>query len=242
MKKAGEIHGITMAELKKYVYPGIKTRELDKIAEEVIIKKGAYPSFKGYKVDGMPDFPGSICTSVNEEVIHGVPSDVTLKDGDIISIDLGIYLNGYHADGARTFPVGKVSETARKLIEVTEASFFEGIQFALPGFFIKDISASIQDYVESKGFTVVRDFVGHGIGQNMHEEPQIPNYRTLKRGPKLEKGMTLAIEPMVNEGSFKVTTKPGNWRVQTADGKLSAHYENTIVITEEKPLIITLFE
>jgi methionyl aminopeptidase len=242
MRKAGEIHGKTMLELKKHIYPGIKTIELDKIAESMVLKHGAYPSFKGYKVEGMPDFPGSICTSLNEQVIHGIPGEDTLQDGDIVSIDLGVYFDGYHADGARTFPVGTVSESAQKLIEVTKHSFFRGMEFAKPGLFIRDISCAIQDYVESYGYTVVRDFVGHGIGETMHEEPQIPNYRTSKRGPKLEKGMTLAIEPMVNEGTYKVITEKGSWKVQTADGKLSAHYENTIVITDDSPLIITLYE
>lgn len=240
MRRAGRVHALLMEEMKQYVVPGVKTIELDKIAESFIKAHNGYPSFKGYKVPGMPEFPGSICSSVNNEVIHGVPGKRVLKDGDIISIDIGVYLDGYHADGARTFCVGNISPLAKRLIDVTKQSFYEGIKLAVSGNWIRDISEGIQRYVEENGFSVVRDFVGHGIGEVMHEEPQIPNYAGKKRGPKLQKGMTLAIEPMVNEGSYRVDTSNNSWRVVTSDGKLSAHYENTIVITENEPEILTI--
>lgn len=242
MKRAGRVHQIVMEEIRKNTLPGVTTLELDTIAFESIQKHAAIPSFKGYFVQGLPPFPGSICASVNEEVIHGIPSNRILNDGDIISVDLGVFLDGYHADGARTFSVGTVGDNAKKLIEVTEASFFEALKFLRPGNWLIECSAAIQDYVESNGYSIVRDFVGHGIGESMHEEPQIPNYRTRKRGPKLEPGMALAIEPMVNEGTHLVHAKADAWDVVTQDGKLSAHYENTVVITEEDPIVLTLLE
>ena len=238
-RKAGEVHAIVMEEIRKNTVSGVKTIELDRIAEETIRKYGATPSFKGYKPQGMPAYPASICASVNEEVVHGIPGNRKLVDGDILSVDVGVYLNGYHADAARTFPVGTVSEEALRLIQVTEESFYIGIKEAMAEKWLVDISAAIQHHIESNGFTVVRDFVGHGIGQVMHEEPQIPNYKTERRGPKLEPGMTLAIEPMVNVGTHKVKIMPNQWTVVTQDCKLSAHYENTIAITENEPLILT---
>lgn len=240
MRKSGEIHFMVMEEIRKNVLPGIRTIDLDRIAEDLIKRHKATPSFKGYKVKGMPGFPASLCISLNNEVIHGIPSKKTiLKDGDIVSIDLGVFLNGYHADGARTFAVGNVSDEAKKLINVTEESFYRGIEKAREGSWLRDISANIQEYVESQGFSIVRDFVGHGIGQEMHEDPQIPNYYTNRRGPRLEKGMALAIEPMVNQGTHEVKTFENSWKVVTKDGKLSAHYENTIVITDNEPLNLT---
>lgn len=240
MRRAGRVHALLMEEIKKNVVPGVKTIELDKIAENYIKANGGYPSFKGYKVAGLPAFPGSICASVNNEVIHGIPGNTVLKEGDIISIDIGVYLDGYHADGARTFAVGNISPLAKKLIDVTKESFYKGIENAVHGNWLRDVSTAIQNHVEASGFSIVRDFVGHGIGEQMHEEPQIPNYRTKKRGPRLETGMTLAIEPMVNEGTYKVDSDNSTWRVVTSDGKLSAHYENTIVITENEPEILTI--
>lgn len=239
MRRAGRVHALLMQELKKSVAPGVKTIELDKIAEKFIKANGGYPSFKGYQVAGLPAFPGSICTSVNNEVIHGIPGETVLKEGDIISIDIGVYLDGYHADGARTFPVGNISILAKRLIEVTRQSFYEGIAKAVQGNWLRTVSETIQNHVEENGFSVVRDFVGHGIGEQMHEAPQIPNYADKKRGPRLEKGMTLAIEPMVNEGTYHVNTPENTWKVVTSDGKLSAHYENTIVITDNEPEILT---
>ena len=235
MKIAGRITGETLNLLETKIDVGISTKELDKIAEDYIRSKGAVPSFKGYG-----GFPASICASVNEEVIHGIPGKKILKNGDIISIDVGAYINGFHGDAARTFIVGDVSDEAKKLIEVTRQSFFEGIKFAKEGSHLHQISAAVQEYVESNGFSVVRDYVGHGIGSDMHEAPQIPNYKTNSRGPRLCKGMTLAIEPMVNAGDFKVKVLADKWTVVTKDKRLSAHYENTILITDGEPEILTL--
>jgi methionyl aminopeptidase len=242
MRKAGEVLAVALEKVREAVQPGVTTLELDRIAEEYIREHHGTPSFKGYKshFPGAVDYPGSICASVNNEVVHGIPSLKPLKDGDIISIDIGVYLNGFHADAARTFPVGRISEGTERLINVTRQSFFEGIRYAVPGKRIIDISAAIQDHVEQNGFTVVQEYVGHGIGKDMHEEPQIPNYRTREKGPRLQSGMTLAIEPMVNEGSYKVKLLDNKWTVVTTDGSLSAHYENTIVVTENDPMILTL--
>lgn len=239
MKRSGEVLAIVMEELKRNAVPGIKTIELDRIAEAAIRKHAGEPSFKGYKVPGLPAFPASICASINEEVVHGIPDNRKLVEGDIISIDLGVFLGGYHADAARTFAVGNISEEAQKLIDVTKESFYKGILHAYPSKMLGEISVSIQEHIESNGFSVVRDFVGHGIGQVMHEEPQIPNYKTERRGPKLSTGMTLAIEPMVNIGTYEVKILKNRWTVATKDGKLSAHYENTIAITDNEPLILT---
>lgn len=240
MKRAGEIVAIAHEKIKEAVKPGITTLELDKIAEETIRKNGAIPSFKGYQgLPGAVDYPASICASVNNEVVHGIPGLKMLKDGDIISVDIGAYINGYHGDAARTYPVGKISEKAGRLIEVTRQSFYEGIKHAVTGKRIVDISIAIQEYVEKHGYSVVREYVGHGIGRDMHEAPQIPNYRTRERGPRLEPGMTLAIEPMVNEGSYNVKLLENKWTVVTIDGSLSAHYENTIAIADAEPIILT---
>ena len=193
MKIAGEILALTHEKVREAIKPGITTSELDRIAEEFIRKNGAVPSFKGYKgLPGAIDYPASICSSVNNEVVHGIPGLRVLKDGDIISVDIGTYINGYHSDAARTFPVGKISESTERLINVTKQSFFEGIKKAVPGNRIIDISVAIQEYVEKNGYSVVREYVGHGIGKEMHELPQIPNYRSRERGPRLEAGMTLA--------------------------------------------------
>ena len=241
MKRACEVVAIAHELVREAVKPGVTTQELDRIANQYIRKQNAIPSFMGVKsmVPGGIDFPATICASVNNEVIHGIPGLRLLKDGDIISVDIGANLNGFHADAARTIPVGNVSDKAMKLIEVTEQSFFEGIKHAVVGKRIVDISTAIQEYVESFGYSVVREFVGHGIGRDMWEAPQIPNYRTRERGPRLEAGMTLAIEPMVNEGKYQVTMLENNWTVVTADGSLSAHYENTIAITDAEPIIMT---
>ena len=236
MREAGKINAEVLELLKSYIKPGISTKELDKIAFDFIKSKDAIPSFKGYG-----GFPATICASVNNQLIHGIPSDIILKEGDIISIDVGTYKNGFHADAARTFPVGNISKEANKLIEVTEQSFFEGIKFAKVGYYLYDISDSIEKYVENNGFSIVRDYVGHGIGKNLHEDPQVPNYRPFgKKGPKLIKGMTLAIEPMVNFGAKDIKVLQDGWTVVTKDGSLCAHYENTILITEEEPEILTL--
>lgn len=235
MKRAGKVVSDTLSRIEEIIKPGITTVEIDKIAEEIILKQGAKPSFKGYS-----GFPASICASVNEEVVHGIPDTRILQEGDIISIDCGAMLNGYHGDAARTFGVGKISRDAAKLIQVTEDSFFQGFKQAIIGNRLTDISHEIQRYVESFGFSVVRDYVGHGIGRSIHEEPEIPNFGRPGRGPRLVRGMVLAIEPMVNMGKYNVKTLQNEWTVITDDGSLSAHYENTIVILEEGPEILTM--
>lgn len=235
MRIAGRITGEVLNLLETKVCAGISTLELDRIAEDYIRKQGAVPSFKGYG-----GFPATICASINEEIIHGIPSKRTLKDGDIISIDVGAYINGFHGDAARTFPVGEISDEAKKIIDVTKQSFFEGIKFAKSGNHLHQISGAVQEYVEANGFSVVRDYVGHGVGSEMHEAPQIPNYKVNSRGPRLCKGMTLAIEPMVNAGDYRVKVLADKWTVVTKDKRLSAHYENTILITDGEPEILTL--
>ena len=240
MRKAGYIVAMAHRRIEELIAPGITTKDLDRAAEEVIVKLGGIPSFKGVPNPyGGIDFPASICASVNHEVIHGIPNDIPLKEGDIVSIDIGAIYDGFHGDAARTYEVGAVSPEARRLIAVTRESFYKGIEMAREGMRIRDISLAIQQYVEENGYSVVREFVGHGIGKEMHEEPQIPNYVTRERGPRLQKGMTLAIEPMVNEGHWAVDLLKNNWTVVTRDRKLSAHYENTIAITENEPEILT---
>lgn len=235
MRVAGKIVAETLEKLKEVIEPGITTRELNRIAEEYIRSNNGIPAFLGYN-----GYPASICTSVNEEVVHGIPSQRVLRDGDIVSIDIGAFYEGYCGDAARTFEVGNVSKKAKRLIKITEESFFAGIVMAVEGKRLQDISHAIQTYVESNGYSVVRALVGHGIGKNMHEEPQVPNYGAPGRGPRLTAGMTLAIEPMVNEGRFHVKTLSDGWTVVTSDGSLSAHYENTIVITANEPEILTM--
>lgn len=240
MKKAGEVVMLAHKRLEEIIAPGVTTKELDRVAAEVIRIKGAIASFKGVPCPyGGMDFPGAICASVNNEVIHGIPGDRVLKEGDIISIDIGAILDGFHGDAARTYPVGKVSPEAMKLILVTEEAFNRGMAQAVEGNRIRDISRAVQSYVEENGFSVVRDYVGHGIGQEMHEEPQIPNYVSPHRGVRLTNGMTLAIEPMVNAGTWKVNVLEDGWTVVTADGSLSAHHENTIAVTARGPEILT---
>lgn len=235
MRKAGRIVGETLNLLGEKVRPGITTAELDKIAEEFITKHGAKPSFKG-----LYGFPASLCISVNEQVVHGIPGKYKLKDGDIVSVDCGVLLNGFHGDAARTFAVGNVTEEVKKLISVTEECFFKGIEKAVVGNRLTDISHEIQQYVEANGFSVVRDYVGHGIGRKVHEDPEVPNFGRPGRGPKLMSGMVLAIEPMVNIGSYHVETLDDDWTVVTADRKYSAHYENTVAILPDGPEILTL--
>jgi methionyl aminopeptidase len=240
MRKAGEIVARVHQKMAEIIAPGITTLELDRVAEEIIRKAGAIPSFKGVPCAyGGKDFPGSICASINHVVIHGIPDNTVLKEGDIISIDTGAILDGFHGDAARTYPVGKVSEEARNLIYHTEEAFNLGMAQAVEGNRIRDISLTVQQYVESKGYSVVRDFVGHGIGTEMHEEPQIPNYVTREKGVRLSNGMTLAIEPMVNIGTWRVKVLEDRWTVVTLDGKLSAHHENTIAVMPNGPEILT---
>lgn len=243
MRESCKITAMAHEEVRKAVRPGINTLELDKIAEKVIKENGAIPSFKGYPSmhKHIQDFPGTICISINDEVIHGIPSrSRIIEDGDIVSIDCGAYKNGFHGDMARTIIVGEVDNETKKLVEVTKASFFEGIKFAKPGYRIGDICHAIGSFVEANGFSVVKEFQGHGVGRELHEDPAIPNYGKQGKGIKLEPGMTLAIEPMVNMGQDKILELEDGWTIITEDGEDSAHYENTILITEKEPEILTM--
>lgn len=238
MREAGRILAKVHNELGKIIKPGITTLEIDRVGEELIRSYGCIPSFLNYN-----GYPASICVSVNEEVVHGIPSPKrVIKEGDIVSLDAGVIYKGYHSDAARTHIVGTASEEATKLVEVTKQCFFEGIKFAKPGNHLHDISNAIGAYAEKFGYGVVRDLVGHGIGSHLHEDPPIPNYIIKSRGPKLLPGMTLAIEPMINAGTYKVSWLDDDWTVVTRDGKLSAHYENTVLITEDGCEILSLNE
>ncbi len=240
MKRAGEVVARVHLRMEELVAPGVTTAELNRAALEIIQGAGAIPSFLGYPSPyGGIDFPGAICASVNEEVIHGLPGPRVLNEGDIISVDVGAILDGWHGDAARTFPVGKVTTEAERLLSVTRESFEAGMAAALPGNRIRDISQAVQQVVERNGFGVVRDYVGHGIGTEMHEEPQIPNYVGRERGPRLAEGMVICIEPMVNVGTWRVTLLDDKWTVVTSDRRYSAHYENTITITANGPQILT---
>lgn len=234
MREAGAIVAETLDRLEREIAPGVTTAHLDTVARKCIREHNARPAFLGYQ-----GFPASICASINEEVVHGIPGIRRLREGDIISIDVGVQHKGYFGDSARTFPVGEISPQARKLVEVTRASFYCSLEQARPGNRLYDISYAIQNHAESCGFFVVRNYVGHGIGSNMHEEPQVPNFGTPGRGPALEAGMVLAIEPMVNVGTWEVETLPDQWTVVTKDRSLSAHYEHTVAIMEDGPEILT---
>ncbi len=236
MREAGRIVAIIHEELRKAVKPGITTGELDKIAVDLFKEYGATAASKGYR-----GYPASICTSVNEEVVHGIPGGKVLKEGDLVAIDMVSAYNGFHGDAARTIEVGKISEQAHALTEATKGALEAGIKAAKAGARLGDVSASIQEYAESRGFSVVREYVGHGIGRDMHEDPQIPNYGTPGQGPVLKKGMTLALEPMVNAGGWRTKVLADNWTVVTSDGSLSAHFENTIAITDGEADILTQF-
>ena len=238
MREAGRIVALAHRKVAEAIAPGVSTLELDMIAEKTIRDNGATPSFKGYG-----GFPGSICASINDIVVHGIPNkNIKLKDGDIISIDIGANYKGYHGDSAMTHPVGVVSPEKLRLIEVTKQSFYEGLKYAKPHNRLSDISHAIQDYVEQNGYGVVRDFTGHGVGRALHEDPAIPNYGPAGTGPLLRVGMTLAIEPMVTMGNYKVRILKDDWTTITVDGSPSAHYEHTIVITEEGYEILTTEE
>lgn len=234
MQKAGQISKAALLAAGDLVAPGVTTRQLDEAARRVIEKAGAKPAFLGYG-----GFPATICCSINDEVIHGIPGDRVIQEGDIVSIDTGAIYEGYYGDNAATFGAGKISEEAQKLIDVTRQSFYEGIKFARKGQRISDISHAIGAYCEARGYGVVREFVGHGIGTKMHEAPEIPNFGAPGHGPRLMPGMTLAIEPMINMGTWKVKVLPDGWTVKTLDVSLSAHYENTVLITEGEPIILT---
>lgn len=234
MRASNLIVADILQELSTLVKPGVKTIELDRYAEEQARKRGARPAFKGYR-----GYSHSLCTSVNNVVVHGIPSERVLEEGDILSLDFGIYYQGYYGDAALTVPVSRVSEAARNLMRVTEESLYRGIEQARAGNRLGDISAAVQDCVEAEGFSVVRDFVGHGIGKSLHEDPQIPNFGVRGKGVELRPGMVFAIEPMVNEGTYEVKVLSDGWTVQTADGKLSAHFEHSVVITENGPVILS---
>jgi len=238
MRDAGRLVAEVLTEVAAHVRPGVTTADLDAMAEQRIAKAGATPAFKGYH-----GYPATICASINEEVIHGIPSGRRiLNEGDIISIDVGVSLNGYYGDSAITLPVGQVSEEAARLLRVTEESLYKAIERVRPGNRISDIGYAVQHHVEAHGFSVVREFVGHGIGQRMHEEPQVPNYGEPGRGPRLSEGMVLAIEPMVNAGKPAVKVLADNWTAVTRDGSLSAHFEHTVAVTTDGPWILTARE
>lgn len=237
MRRAGKITAAARALAGEMVTPGATTREINKAVHDFILSKGATPTFLNYG-----GFPASVCISVNDEVIHGIPSNRKILDGDIVSIDVGATKDGYVGDCAATFIAGNGSADAKRLIEVTKQSFFEGLKFARQGYRISDISHAVQSYVEENGFSVVRDYVGHGVGRALHEEPEVPNFGKAGHGPRLTPGMTIAIEPMVNAGGFGVKVLDDEWTVITADGELSAHYENTVLITDGEPEILTFFE
>lgn len=234
MREAGRIVALTHQELKQHITPGITTKELDQIAEKTIQKYGATPSFKGYN-----GFPGSICASVNEELVHGIPGKRKLEEGDIISIDIGAKYNGYHGDSAWTYPVGNISESVQKLLDVTEKSLYLGLEQVKPGERLSNISHAVQTHAEENGFSIVREYVGHGIGQDLHENPQIPHYGPPNRGPRLKPGMVICVEPMVNQGRRYVKTLSDDWTVVTVDGKWCAHFEHTIALTEAGYEILT---
>lgn len=236
MREAGRILAIVHEELEKFIRPGISTLDIDKKGYEIIKSYGCIPSFLNYN-----GYPASICVSVNDEVVHGIPrKDRILLEGDIVSLDAGVIYKGYHSDAARTWAVGEVSKEAKKLMEVTKQSFFEGMKYAKAGHHLFEISAAIENYVVANGFSCVRDLVGHGIGRELHEDPQIPNFRQRRRGPKLVPGMTLAIEPMVNAGKYHVCWLDDEWTVVTEDESLSAHYENTVLITDGEPELLSI--
>lgn len=236
MAKAGRVTAMALAAVEKAVRPGVSTFELDEIAMDVILSEDAIPAFLNYN-----GYPKSICTSINEEIVHGIPSeDRILREGDIVSVDVGAIHSGYVGDMANTFPVGNVSKQALDLIDITRRSFYSGLEMCRDGNRLFDVSHAIQITAESNGFSVVRDYVGHGIGAQMHEEPSVPNYGEPGKGIRLHKGITLAIEPMINVGTYRTKLMPDNWTVQTADGKLSAHYEHTVAITDGDPRILTL--
>ncbi len=243
MKEVGKLTARTHEYIAKIIKPGMSTYELDQLVEKFIRENGGTPAQKGYPsgIKGVPNFPGSICASINDVVIHGIPSKKDIiKDGDIISIDLVVEKNGYNGDACRTHLVGNVSTEARKLVEVTEQAFWEGIKYAKKGYRIGDISYAINEYVTKFGYSVVREFQGHGIGKEMHEDPGIPNYGKKGRGLRIEPGMTLAIEPMVIEKNPDIWELEDGWTIVTADGSLSAHYENTVLITENEPKVLTI--
>ena len=234
MRRAGKITAAARAVARDMVKPGVTTAQIDKAVFQFIKEQGAIPSFLHYN-----GYPASVCVSVNDEIIHGIPGKRVLQEGDIVSVDVGAFIGGFHGDCAGTYPCGQVSDEALRLIRVTQQSFFEGIKYAREGYRLSDISAAVQAYVEANGFSVVREYVGHGIGRQMHEAPEVPNYGKPGHGPRLLRGMTIAVEPMVNGGTAAIKQMPDGWTVRTADGKNAAHYENTVLITAGEPELLT---
>ena len=234
MRLAGKITAAARALAREMVKPGVTTQQIDKAVFHFIREQGAIPSFLHYN-----GYPASVCISVNDEIIHGIPGKRVLREGDIVSVDVGAYIGGYHGDCAGTYPCGQVSDEALRLIRVTQDSFFEGLKFAREGYRLSDISHAVQTFVEANGYSVVREYVGHGIGRNMHEAPEVPNYGKPGHGPRLLRGMPLAVDPMVNAGTAAIKQMPDGWTVKTADGKYAAHYENTILITAGDPELLT---
>ncbi len=234
MRRAGKITAAARALARDMVKPGVTTAQIDKAVCQFIKEQGATPSFLHYN-----GYPASVCVSVNDEIIHGIPGKRVLQEGDIVSVDVGAFIGGFHGDCAGTYPCGQVSDEALRLIRVTQQSFFEGIKYAREGYRLSDISAAVQAYVEANGFSVVREYVGHGIGHQMHEAPEVPNYGKPGHGPRLLRGMTIAVEPMVNAGTAAIRQMPDGWTVRTADGKNAAHYENTVLITDGEPELLT---
>jgi len=234
MRRAGKITAAARAVARDMVKPGVTTAQIDKAVFQFIKEQGAIPSFLHYN-----GYPASVCVSVNDEIIHGIPGKRVLQEGDIVSVDVGAFIGGFHGDCAGTYPCGQVSDEALRLIRVTQQSFFEGIKYAREGYRLSDISAAVQAYVEANGFSVVREYVGHGIGHQMHEAPEVPNYGKPGHGPRLLRGMTIAVEPMVNAGTAAIRQMPDGWTVRTADGKNAAHYENTVLITDGEPELLT---
>jgi methionyl aminopeptidase len=238
MRQSGLVTGRILKELEDFIKPGMSTLEVDEFVSKIMKANFVTPSFLGYN-----GYPASVCTSINSEVVHGIPSAKRiLHEGDILSVDVGCTYNGYVTDAARTYPVGKISPEAQRIIDAAKDSFFEGLKFCKLGCRLSDISHAVQQVAESRGFSVIRDLVGHGVGRNMHEEPQIPNYGQPGRGPRLAKGMVFAIEPMIAQGTYEIVTAADNWTLSMSDGKLSAHYENTVVITDGEPELLTLQE
>lgn len=238
MALAAAVTAEMLRDLAGIIQPGISTKDIDEYVEAYILQKDMLPAFKGYG-----GFPASACISVNEEIVHGIPSwKKILREGDIVSVDLGTIYKEYYSDAARTYPVGRIDAQAQKLIQITEESFFQGLEFCRIGYRLGDVSHAIQKHAEEAGFSVIRDYVGHGIGRNLHEDPQIPNYGRPDRGPKLVPGMVLAIEPMIAAGDFEVDVLLDNWTAVTVDGSLAAHYENTVVITQDEPLLLTCLD
>ena len=241
MRASADLVGRVLAEVGRHIRPGVTTAMLDRVAEDFVHSHGAEPAFKGYRIGQLPPFPGTLCVSINEVVVHGIPSERLLRDGDLVAVDCGVLLNGYYGDSAYTFAVGEISDEDAELCQVTFEALHEGITRAVHGCRIGDISNAVQSYCEARGYGVVRDLVGHGIGRKLHEDPQVPNFGRRGTGRKLKQGMTICIEPMINRGTYTVATGPDGWTIRTADGAPSAHYEHMVVVRRGQPEILSTF-